>query len=512
MVSILYCLTFGATNKQNTQFMELTREQIAAAQSQINQGIEELEFEDSPKQNSSTPEVEVIPETSVERTSELVYVQNSISNALSISRDIIEGLKAEYSGLTITGIQDKDGIKTVANALKRVKDIYRNVDKKREELKAPVLKAGRDIDTEAKELSALLKAVIDPLEAEDSRIKKLIEEDKNKVQREQEKLMNDRLVVLKDKGVVQRGVFYCVGDVISITPDVLKTMTPNEWFHLVNKVEEAHAAEVIRQQKEEAEKEQLKGERERLDKLQQSLLDNRISMREAMITMLGYKPKSVNPFIFDLASPEFPDAIVNLTFDHITQYDDSAFMKYLTENKERFDNAVASRTALKEKHERLKLRGKKLEEIGMPFNYEKRAWEYDNGKYSCYRDTITDLSDTEFDRVVSTVVTNISLWEEKKKLADQEEQTRLVAEKAQAEKDRIAILPCVIELETFLDTFQSKYSEWVALFPRLLFSNLNNLHDSAHRFIYPEVEEVEDDEQQEEEQKEDETFGDESQF
>jgi hypothetical protein len=467
--------------------MELTKEQIAAAQAQLNNQIQDIDFEDSP--NVDATKEEEIPKTDSFKQSISISANPTIGYSLKISRDLIADIKEEYAGLSITSITDKDGIATVGNALKRVKGIARNIEKKREELKAPILQAGRDLDLEAKELSALVKEIIDPLEREDARIKLLLKEEETKVQREQEKLMNDRLAVLKEMGVVQQGVFYCIGQTVSITPDVLKTMDVLEWDKLLTKVEEANKEEEKKRQKEEAEKAELINARKELEEIKESLSESRMTMRLEMIKMLGYKPKSINPGIYDLTSSEFPDVIVNVTWDHVSQYDDATFMKCLTENKERFDRIVTSRTILKGKQDRLILRGETLVGLGMSFNYHIRGWRYKECMSTCYQDTISDLTEAEFKEVVSEMEKKITDYELKIKVESLEEQKKEHDKKLMAELNREKTLPCAIELKSLLDSFYTKYGHSFILFPTDLLNKWDDLHYSIDSFITPYVEE-----------------------
>ena len=326
--------------------MELSQEQIAAAQAKLNQEITELEFEDSP--NVPLQEEEQIPVGVPEGNS--VLFQPTITSRAGLSTQLIAELKEEYKGLVVTGTKDKDGIQVLKNALTRVKGIKTKIEKTREDLKKPVLEAGRALDAEAKKLTAEIDDVLRPLVDLQSKVDKMIDEEKYAVIRAQEKLMNERIVFLKEKGAIMQGVFYCIGDIFSITPDILKTMNQADFENLLKKAENANVLENERKNKEEFAKAALDADREQIDKDKQALLDARISMRESVIRMLGYTNHHIDPEIFYLISDK-KNVNVSVTLDHIMQLDDSAFMDYIAENKKLLDQAVKEAN---EKEEELK--------------------------------------------------------------------------------------------------------------------------------------------------------------
>jgi chromosome segregation ATPase len=82
----------------------------------------------------------------------------------------IAELETEYAGLTIAGVEDKDGYRDVHKARMVVKGYRVEVEKTRKLLKSDALEYGRKVDAEAKRLTALLAPIEDRLSEEETRI------------------------------------------------------------------------------------------------------------------------------------------------------------------------------------------------------------------------------------------------------------------------------------------------------------------------------------------------------
>ena len=105
----------------------------------------------------------------------------------------IDQMKAEYMPLTIAGLADKEGAKVVHTALAVVRGKRVAVEKKRKELKAASLTYGRNVDGEAKRLTALLVPIEHHLKAQESEVQKEKDEIKRLKEAEaQEKILRDR--------------------------------------------------------------------------------------------------------------------------------------------------------------------------------------------------------------------------------------------------------------------------------------------------------------------------------
>jgi hypothetical protein len=123
----------------------------------------------------------------------------------------IAKMKEEFKDLEIKGLDDKEGIAKVADALKIVSSKRTGIESKRTELKDFYLNTGRGIDAEAKRIQALIAEVEIPLKekknAIDLQIKKAKEEEEARLQ----KILDEKVETLKDAGIVFDGAFYSIG-------------------------------------------------------------------------------------------------------------------------------------------------------------------------------------------------------------------------------------------------------------------------------------------------------------
>ena len=94
----------------------------------------------------------------------------------------IAKMKAEYMPLKISGLDDKEGFKSVHLARMVVKNWRLRVEEKRKELKADSLAYGRMVDSEAKRVTALLE----PIEAHLTNEEEIVVREKERIKREEE--------------------------------------------------------------------------------------------------------------------------------------------------------------------------------------------------------------------------------------------------------------------------------------------------------------------------------------
>ena len=105
--------------------------------------------------------------------------------SFNLSDQAIAKLDGDYSCLTINGVEDKDGFRTVSAARKVIKNYRVSIEKRRKELTADALHFQRAINAEAKRITELLEPIEVKLlaqetwfEEEQARIKKEEEEKK----------------------------------------------------------------------------------------------------------------------------------------------------------------------------------------------------------------------------------------------------------------------------------------------------------------------------------------------
>jgi len=101
-------------------------------------------------------------EVDMSDTSQLVtYSQNDAG---------IAEIRDKFMGLTIAGVNDREGYKRIHEARIVVKTARVDIEKRRKELKADALEYGRKVDSEAKRLTGLLEPIESHLQTEEDRI------------------------------------------------------------------------------------------------------------------------------------------------------------------------------------------------------------------------------------------------------------------------------------------------------------------------------------------------------
>ena len=118
------------------------------------------------------------------------------------STAVIADLAAKYLPLKVQGLNDKHGLAVVHDARMEIKGLRVDVEKRRVELKAGALKYGRDVDAEAKRLTALLE----PIETHLEKQEQIVADEKERIRKaaaEAKRLITDtRLKALTEIGVM----------------------------------------------------------------------------------------------------------------------------------------------------------------------------------------------------------------------------------------------------------------------------------------------------------------------
>ena len=92
-------------------------------------------------------------------------------------REVVDEMKTVYSGMTIAGLEDKDGYRKVKDAKIHTKAVIRMVKERRKELKDGVNEWIGKIDAGAADLQKDLEVIKDDLEREEGRIDRIREEE-----------------------------------------------------------------------------------------------------------------------------------------------------------------------------------------------------------------------------------------------------------------------------------------------------------------------------------------------
>ena len=154
----------------------------------------------------------------------------------------IAKMKEEFKDLEIKGLDDKEGIAKVADALKIISSKRTGIESKRTELKDFYLNTGRGIDAEAKRIQTLIAEVENPLKekknAIDLQIKKAKEEEEARLQ----KILDEKVETLKDAGIVFDGAFYSIGESISVDLATINGLDEESFNKLLEAVKMAKKA------------------------------------------------------------------------------------------------------------------------------------------------------------------------------------------------------------------------------------------------------------------------------
>lgn len=179
----------------------------------------------------------------------------------------ISKMTAEYSLLTIAGVEDRKGFELVHTARMEVRNCRIAVEKLRKELKEDSLNYGRKVDAEAKRINALLEPIETHLQSQEDVVVAAKEQIKREADEKRQAALQVRINALLALGT-------------TVNPLVVQAWTEDQFNAAVSdaKVEadkrakiEADAAELKRQQDaaeaERKRQEELaaKAERERLD-------------------------------------------------------------------------------------------------------------------------------------------------------------------------------------------------------------------------------------------------------
>lgn len=118
-------------------------------------------------------------------------------------------LKEQYSGLTISGIEDKDGYENVRLAIADLRSIRTGTTKEKKAVKAPFLKACADIEVKAKFIIDGVTEIETPLQEK----KDAIDSEKERIKAEKKKRQEEAFI-LRQAQLTQYGAVYQDGSFI----------------------------------------------------------------------------------------------------------------------------------------------------------------------------------------------------------------------------------------------------------------------------------------------------------
>ncbi len=206
------------------------------------------------------------------------YIETQLKK-FNMTDSVINELKQKYTILTINGIDDTDGYKTVHESRMIVKNYRIDIEKRRKELTEDALKYQRAINSEAKRITSLLTEIECYLENEQKTI--YHEKLRIKNEKEQKELMK---IQIRIDLITRLGFRLNYGNNRYeweyndrfISHNEIKTMSENDFDFLLTKMEEEHdigfqlkiKREEIEKEKKEQEEKKIHEEKQRM--IQQS--------------------------------------------------------------------------------------------------------------------------------------------------------------------------------------------------------------------------------------------------
>lgn len=158
------------------------------------------------------------------------------------SKEAIRAMADQYLPLTIAGIDDKAGFEAVHKARMTVKNTRIAVEKRRKELKADALEYGRQVDSAAKQLTALLEPIELHLESQE----RAVEAEKARIRQEAE--------AAKQARVAKRiELLTALGAALDFA--MINGATDEQFAVELEKAKSAHAERVLAEQAAAAERE-----------------------------------------------------------------------------------------------------------------------------------------------------------------------------------------------------------------------------------------------------------------
>lgn len=306
--------------------------------------------------------------------------------------------KAAYSGLTIAGIDDKDGLKVVKEAWQEIRNKRLDVDKSHKAIKGDYLKITQAIDKEKRELTELLEEIETPLKAELDRIEAEKEAIKQKAEREAQEKLQGRVNELLSNGMAFNGNYYAIGATISMDVVTLKNMSDEDYTTFLGRVQSENAAIVAAREakakQEREEREALENQKKQQEETQRKLDEQKRQQEEQQAALERQKKEALDA--------------------------------------------------------RTKARGYMLEALGMIYSYATNEWQYktiDCGIAQISRDAVEKLEGEEWEGWVNVLTDSVkklkaaqAVKDEEKAQAENERQEKAEKERKEAEERRHMIV------------------------------------------------------------------------
>lgn len=145
--------------------------------------------------------------------------------------------KKEYSTLKFTSLEDTETNNKIVEGWRLARTTRLALEKREDFLKAPFIAASKKIGGVAAEYYTLLAEIEKPMKDQRDAIEAAKEEEKNKAAIAAEAEGNRRVEVLKAAGMKFGGMFYEIGETISVDYATIKAMPEEEFTKFLGKVQ-----------------------------------------------------------------------------------------------------------------------------------------------------------------------------------------------------------------------------------------------------------------------------------
>ena len=193
----------------------------------------------------------------------------------------IEKYRADYMGLTIAGVDDKDGYALVKEARQTVKKTRVAVDKIRKSLIEPHLKIQKAINAEAERITDLLEPIETYLKKQEDEVEAELERQRQERERAKQTKIHERTQQVLNLGMRYVGNTYALGAVEIDVVDI-KGASDENWDAMIAQAEEENRAIQARIEAQEAERKaeaaRLEQQRKEQDAERQRLENERLEI------------------------------------------------------------------------------------------------------------------------------------------------------------------------------------------------------------------------------------------
>jgi DNA repair exonuclease SbcCD ATPase subunit len=180
------------------------------------------------KQKNTPIEGEILPPTADQ------YIEQAVKS-YNVTDAAIGKLREAYANLTIKDTSDKEGYEQVRAAIADVRSLRTGIEAKRKELIEFPLKFQREVNAEAKRITAELEAIEGPLKDKKAYIDNEAERLRKEAEERKRAIYMERTNALFNMGCTFNGSFYALDgsryglDVLHVTPAEVEALEEHQW-------------------------------------------------------------------------------------------------------------------------------------------------------------------------------------------------------------------------------------------------------------------------------------------